>query len=99
MEVGPAKLVTTKGYNTSLAISTLRKLLGTAYLRRGDGIIATPESRVKERLFGKSGSGRITLGSSGVKHEVRAGDGYVAHADTCMKAFVRLLAEKAAPQN
>ena len=45
------------------------------YLRRGDGIIATPESRrkAKARLFG---SGRLTLASSGIKLGKLMGDGY-----------------------
>ena len=50
----------TTGYSTTMALSTLRKLLGTQYLRRGDGILTTPESRRKERLFGASGTGRLT---------------------------------------
>ena len=43
---GPARLVPTRGYSTTMALSTLKNLLATQYLRRGDGIIATPESRV-----------------------------------------------------
>ena len=93
---GPALLVTTKGYSTSLSISTLRKLLSLQYLRRGDGIIATPQSREKERLFGETGTGRLTLPSTGNKYEALLE--YSPQADTCIKAFVHLLAERAQPQ-
>ena len=75
--------------------ASLKNLLATQYLRRGDGIIATPESRRKARLFS---SGRLTLGSSGVKLEKLTGDGYDPTADTCISAFVRLLKEAAEAQ-
>ena len=88
---GPEQLVKTKGYSTTMALSTLRKLLATQYLRRGDGILTTPESRRKERLFGASGTGRLTCGSTGVKLEKLRGDGYNPRDDTCMAAFIRLL--------
>jgi hypothetical protein len=55
---GPAQLVRTKGYGTTMALSTMRKLLGLQYLRLGDGLVATPMSRRKDRLFGVSGTGR-----------------------------------------
>ena len=92
---GPAQLVRTKGYSTTMALSTLNNLLATQYLRRGDGIIATPESRQKARLFG---SGRLTLASSGIKLEKLMGDGYEPAADTCVSAFVRLMKETAEAQ-
>ena len=92
---GPARLVPTRGYSTTMALSTLKNLLATQYLRRGDGIIATPESRRKARLFS---SGRLTLGSSGVKLKKLTGDGYDPTADTCISAFVRLLKEAAEAQ-
>ena len=88
---GPARLVKTAGYSTSMSLSTLKHLLVTQYLRRGDGIISTPAARRKTRLFGVHGAGRSTLGSSGVKTEVRGSD-YDPKADTCIKAFIRLLA-------
>lgn len=41
-----------KGYHwSSMATSTLKNLLGAQYLRRGDGELALPDSRRKERLF------------------------------------------------
>jgi hypothetical protein len=49
-----------------MAISTLRKLLGAQLLRRGDGVIALPDSRRKERLL----AGRTKLASKEVKMEV-----------------------------
>ena len=70
-----------------MAISTLRKLLGARVLRRGDGIIALPESRRKERLL----AGRTKLMSKLVKMEVLMRD-YDPRLDTAIKAFVRLLA-------
>ena len=54
-KVGPSALVTTKGYSTSMAVSTLRALLAGQYLKRGDGIIALPDSRRTQRLFGVNG--------------------------------------------
>ena len=43
-------------------ISTLRKLLCASMLRRGDGVIALPDCRRKERLL--VGVGRTKLESS-----------------------------------
>ena len=48
----------TVGYSTTMALSTLRKLLGAQMLRRGDGVLALPDSRRKERLFGQHGGGK-----------------------------------------
>ena len=56
---GPEQLVKSKGYSTTMALSTLRKLLATQYLRRGDGVLTTPDARRKERLFGAGGTGRL----------------------------------------
>ena len=91
---GPAQLVKTKGYGTTLALSVLNNLLAAQLLRRGDGIIATPASRIKERLFGKTGRGRTTLHNLGVKIE-KMGSDYEPRLDTCIKAFVRLLSARA----
>ena len=57
---GPARLVLTKGYSTTMALSTLNKLLAAQVLRSGDGVFSIPESRRKERLFGASGAGRTS---------------------------------------
>lgn len=89
---GPERLVQTKGYSTSMSLSTLKKLLTLRYLRRGDGIIATPDSRRKERLFGVAGTGRSTRMCTNVKLEKLRGSGYEPEADTCLSAFIRLLA-------
>ena len=81
----------TTGYATTMAISTLRKLLGAQVLRRGDGVIALPESRRKERLL----AGRTKLASNEVKMEVLKSD-YKPRLDTCTRAFVRLQAAQKA---
>ena len=89
---GPQQLVKTRGYSTTMSLSTLRKLLVTQVLRRGDGPVATPAARIKARLFGADGTGRLTTAGSGVKLEklrAAAGDGYDPREDSCI--FVRLL--------
>ena len=91
-----ATLIKSKGYPTTVAVSTIKNLLVSQYLRRGDGIIATPNSRRKERLFGISGSGRTTSISAGIKLERLMIDHYDAVQDTCVKAFVRVIAMAAA---
>ena len=51
---GPAKLVDTKGYSTSMMISTLKKLDGVQTLNRGaSGAIAIPAHRMAQRVFGE----------------------------------------------
>ena len=92
---GPSQLVSTSGYSTTMALSTLRNLLATQMLRRGDGVIATPDSRRKERLFGQHGPGRSKALSTGLKLEKLLGPDYNPIHDTCMKAFVRLCKEAA----
>ena len=84
-ETGP--ISKTKGYGTTQAISTLRKLLGAQMLRRGGGVVALPDSRRKERLM----AGRTKILATGVKLELVDKDYSPCH-DTCLKAFVRLLA-------
>lgn len=96
--IGPARLSVTKGYSTTMVLSTLKHLMVSNVLHRGLGLYATPESRRNERLFGQSGRGRVTLPSSGVKLEepIQAVDGcYNPQEDTCLKAFVRLLGARA----
>lgn len=88
---GPEVMVKTRGYSTSMALSTLKNLLAQRYLRRGDGIIATPASRRKERLFGHAGAGRSSTYNGNVKLEKLRGSDYEPRLDTCIKAFVRLL--------
>ena len=82
----------TVGYATTMAISTLRKLLGASSLRRGDGVIALPESRRKQRLL----AGRTSLAPKMVKMEILRNE-YKPHLDTCIRAFVRLLAAQTTP--
>ena len=90
---GPAQLVHTRGYSTTMVLSTMRKLLGLQYLRLGDGLVATPMSRRKERLFGVYGSGRSS--SMKVLGMCDAVDGVAINPrqDTCIRAFVRILHE------
>ena len=87
-------ITSTVGYATTQCISTLRKLLGAATQRRGDGVIALPESRRRERLLGV---GRTKLASKWVKSEVLRSD-YNPRQDTCIKAFVRALAAQNIPE-
>ena len=91
---GPAKLITTSGYNTSLAISTLKHLIIAQKLKRGAGPdgVSMPDCRRAERLFGSVG--RLSYASSHVKLE-KLGDDYDPKIDTCIKAFVRLIARVA----
>ena len=89
------RLVPTRGYSTTMALSTLKNMLSTQYLQRGDGTFATPASRRAARLFG---TGRLTRGSTGIKLEKLQGDGYEPASDTCLSAFVRLLKEAAESQ-
>ena len=70
-----------------MAISTLKKLLGAQTLRRGDGVLKLPDSRRKERLL----AGRTSLATTMVKLE-KLGQDYIPRKDTCIRAFVRLLA-------
>eukprot|EP00966_Prymnesium_polylepis_P307524 7107143-Prymnesium_polylepis.1 len=79
-----------------MAVSTLNHLLVTKYLRKGDEIIATPASRRAERLFGASGTGRTKARRAGGKSVERlTGPDYDPRADSCIKAFVRLIADVA----
>ena len=87
---GTVKEITTKGYHGTAALNTLRKLLAARYLREGQGLFATPASRRNARLFGASG--RVTL----PKLECETDGEYDPAKDTCIRAFVRLLAARAA---
>ena len=94
-ECGPKRMVSTAGCSTSMALSTLRHLMITQKLRRGDGPdgVVMPDCRRNERLF--CTAGRTSYRSSGVKLE-KLGEDYEPCEDTCIKAFVRLLALVAA---
>ena len=72
----------------------MRNMLASRTLRRGDGLIEMPASRKNERLFGVTGSGRSKGFRAGVKLE-NLGKDYEPRKDTCLKAFVRLCAERA----
>ena len=90
---GEYTLVTTSGYNATAATSTLSKLLATSSLRAGGGMFSTPASRQHERLFGEGGKGRLKV----IKHEWADGEerGYDPAEDSCLAAFVRMLAARA----
>ena len=88
--IGPARLVETKGYTTTSAISTFRKVEAKAVLQRGTSELACmPESRVHQRLFGVEGPGRTKALSTGL-HASLLGSEYDPRCDTCVRAFVRL---------
>ena len=89
---GPHQLIKYKAYTTTMALSTLRKMLGQGYLRRGDGVESMPAARSTQRLFGEGRSKRKRGGAC--KMELLGVD-YDPHQDTCIKAFVRLLAARA----
>jgi len=93
---GEYRLVATKGYGATAATSVLIKLLSQQTLRAGDGMYATPKSRAAERIFGEKGGGRCKL----MKFEVQGMGGevpgvYYPEQDTCLDAFVRMLAARA----
>ena len=92
-EDGEYRTIVTKGYGSTAATSVLIKLLSQQTLRAGDGMFATPASRLRLRLFGETGRGRSSL----VKFEFASpkGGDYDPGADSCIDAFVRLLAARA----
>jgi hypothetical protein len=49
-QAGPGNLVVTKGNSTTMVLSTMRTMAAANYLRRGGGVIETPDSRTKGRL-------------------------------------------------
>ena len=65
-QFGPERLVSTKGNCTTMALSTLKHLMLSQKLRRGEGPegVVMPNCRRAERLFGNAG--RLTYRSSGV---------------------------------
>ena len=92
MGMGTRYIITTRGYGTTMALSTLRKLLSKRYLREGDGLFSVPESRRRERLFGQTGSGRLSCVRAASACMELLGSDYDPRKDTCLKAFVRQLA-------
>ena len=80
-----------------MCVSTLKNMLAKQQLRAGDGLFTTPDARRKERLL--SGTGRLSLGSTGVKMVSLGSDSvYDPRADTCLEAYIRLLAALAAAE-
>ena len=81
----------TKGYSTTLAISTFTKVEAKRVLRCGVAENASiPDSRVRERVFGADGPGRSKGLSTGL-HLSMLGSMYDPRCDSCVKALVRLL--------
>ena len=91
-KLGPMQLKDRKDYSTTMALSVMNNLLTTQKLRRGDGPISYPKSRRAERLFGEEG--RTKRKSSHIKLE-KLGIEYRPREDTCIKAFVRIMAQAA----
>ena len=92
---GPPQLVPTKGYGSTMVLSTMNHLLAAQKLRLCADLgenIAMPASRRASRLMH---TGRLNLGSAGLKLEMLRGAGYEPRHDTCIKAFVRLLIARA----
>lgn len=81
------RLVVTKGYGATAATSVLFKIVALKKLRQSTSI---PQSRRAERLFGAKASGRSKL----IKLEFASDKkiDYDPAKDTCVDAFVRLLA-------
>lgn len=78
------------------SLKDLTKLEARRYLRRGDGIMTMPACRRRERLFGQiANTGRMTRPLLGVKIEKLfevATDGPEIDDDTCLEAYIRLVA-------
>ena len=90
-EAAESKTVSTKGYSTSFILSTFRKVEARQVLRRGTSeVVAIPESRVAERVFGAGMSGR-SKPMSGCNIYTKLSPEYEPRCDTCFDAFVRLL--------
>ena len=92
-EQGPRKLVATKGYSTTLALSTMNNILSTQLLRRDSTVVdfKYPTNRRNDRLFGVYGSGRSTVVGAGGKLEHVGRDRPGQADETCISAFVHLL--------
>ena len=80
---GPSRLVQTRGASTTLAVSTFSTILAGQYLRRGGGVLALPDCRRTQRLFGV---GRTKLSTSSLW-----APGYDPCSDTCVRAFVKVM--------
>ena len=92
------RIIATKGYGATAATSVLTKMIALQTLRGGDGMYSTPASRRAERLFGDKMTGWSKL----IKFEFAAanpwgGFVYDPTKDSCVEAFVRMLAARVAP--
>ena len=73
-----------------MALGALKNLSAAQLLRRGNGALSI-DSRRNETLFCQKSTGRVTLARAGIKVEKLDAD-YEPRKDTCLSAFVRLLA-------
>ena len=96
-EQGPRKLVATKGYSTTLALSTMNNILSTQLLRRDSTVVdfKYPTNRRNDRLFGVHGPGRSRVVGAGSKLEHVGRERDAPESDTCIRAFVRALRVRA----
>ena len=91
---GPHRLIKTKAFTTTIALSTLNKLLaqGATSGAAMASIAAIPAARRTQRLFGE---GRTSAKRAGESKMELVGVDYDPRQDTCIRAFVRLLAARA----
>ena len=86
--------MSTKGYSTTMMLSTFRKVEARNVLRRGaSDQLAIPDSRVAERVFGEGGPGRSKLFSghlSYTKLPAELGVWVEPRLNSCLNAFARL---------
>ena len=71
---------------SSMALSTMKHLLVTQKLRRGDGPFSLPAARRNDRLFGSLGRTSVYK-STWIKYE-KMTDSYIPEEDTCMHQSV-----------
>jgi hypothetical protein len=89
---GEYRLIMTKGYGSSAATSTLKKMLISKTLRVGDGMFSIPVSRTVERLFGEQATGR----TKAIKIEwADQMSDYNPAEDSCLDAYIRFIAARA----
>ena len=71
-------------------------MLAKQKLRNGDGFFTTPDARRTVQLL--NGSGRRTHASTGVKPQSFSDESYDPRSDSCLKAYIRLIAALAEAQ-
>ena len=84
------KTVPTKGYSTTMMLSTFRKVDARQILRReASGALTIPASRVAERVFGEGGPLRSKLFSGGNLY-TKLSPEYEPRLHSCLNAFAEL---------